>query len=358
MVRCLPSASTISTVSIVPPISAREQTSVSSDLVTAAWLMPVTSMKTRVVPCFSFVSSLLMMGGIERTWFLRIDKNGVAFVIREKFGVGDAFGVRFEDLPAGHFFAGHTEGSERFFIGVDRAVGDVAADRGHVVDADRGQLAVAADAPVEVLLQLHDGDQARFVDGRQRHHGAGDKRAVARFVGDRFVDLHREAGRFGGVFWQARFDTERAAEGAGEAADVEQVGAIGQEVEPHDLLVAGAFERRFRFEAADGADFYFVLAERVLDQRAALRAAAAFDVDDVFHVATDLLERFAERFRWVRFAQEAVEPGEVDVDYGHGVASGDRGAGGRGVQGRKSPSEPSEQLRRLQPCATIRILTP
>ena len=104
---------------------------------------------------------------------------------------------------------------------------------------------------------------------------------------------------------------------AGEAADVEQVGAIGQQIEPHHLLAAGSLERRFRFEAADGAGFHFVLAERVLDQRAALRAAAAFDVDDVFHVAADLLERFAERFRVVRLAQQAVEPRQVDVHYRH-----------------------------------------
>ena len=74
--RFLPSASTISTVSIVPPISASEQTSVSSDFVTAAWLMPVTSMKTRVVPCFSFVSSLLMIGGIDKTWFFASTSTG------------------------------------------------------------------------------------------------------------------------------------------------------------------------------------------------------------------------------------------------------------------------------------------
>ena len=76
VVRFLAVASTISTVSIVPPISASEQTSVSSDLVTAAWLMPVTSMNTRVVPFLSFVSSLLMIGGIERTWPLLSTSTG------------------------------------------------------------------------------------------------------------------------------------------------------------------------------------------------------------------------------------------------------------------------------------------
>ena len=196
----------------------------------------------------------------------RIDKHGVTLEVGEEFGVGCAFGVRFEDLPAAHFLAGHAERDEWIFVGIHRAVVDVAADGRQVVHADRGELAVAADAPVQIFLQLHDGDEAGFVDGRQRHHGARDERAVARFVGERFVDLHREARWLRVVFRQSGFDSECAAEGAGEATDVEQVGAIGEEVEPHYLLAAGPLEGRFGFKAAHGAGFDFVLAERVLDE--------------------------------------------------------------------------------------------
>ena len=106
---------------------ASEQTSVSSDFVTAAWLMPVTSMNTRVVPCLSFVSSLLMIGGIERTWFFAVDQHRVALVVGQQLGVGDAFRMRLQNLPAGHFLARHAERHERLFVGIDRAIGDSAA---------------------------------------------------------------------------------------------------------------------------------------------------------------------------------------------------------------------------------------
>ena len=43
----------------------------------------------------------------------------------------------------------------------------------------------------------------------------------------------------------------------------------------------------------------------------------ALDLDDVFHVAADLLERFAERLRRIRLAQQPVEPRQVDADYRH-----------------------------------------
>ena len=226
-------------------------------------------------------------------------------------------------------------------------------DRRHVVDADRGELAIAADAPVQVFLQLHDGDEAGFVDRRQRHHGAGDERAVARFVGRPICrpSPSRPDG-FVVVLRQAAFDAERAAEGAGEAADVEQVGAIGEQVEPHDLLAAGSLERRFRFEAADGAGFHFVLAERVLDERTALRAAAAFDIDDVFHVAADLLERFLQHFRFVRLAEQAVEPREVDVDYRHSDLLRQRRDSLRllpGMQGSRYESGVRQRVERLRP---------
>ena len=49
---------------------------VSSDFVTAAWLIPVTSMNTRVVPCLSLVSSLLMIGGIDKTCFFASSSTG------------------------------------------------------------------------------------------------------------------------------------------------------------------------------------------------------------------------------------------------------------------------------------------
>ena len=62
----------------------------------------------------------------------------------------------------------------------------------------------------------------------------------------------------------------------------------------------------------------------MLDERAALRAAAALDIDDVFHVAADLLERFAERFVRVRLAQQPIEPRQVDVHYRHSGTSFER----------------------------------
>src|SRR5262249_5196550 len=101
------------------------------------------------------------------------------------------------------------------------------------------------------------------------------------------------------------------------AADVEKVRAVGEQVEPHHLLATGALEGRFRLEAAHRAGFHFVLAERVFDERAALRAAAAFDLDNIFHVAAYLLERFLQHFGRVRLAEQAVEPREVDIDYRH-----------------------------------------
>ena len=58
------------------------------------------------------------------------------------------------------------------------------------------ELAVAADAPVQVFLQLHDGDEAGFVDRGKRHYGAGNKWAVAGFVGRGFIDGDGEARGF------------------------------------------------------------------------------------------------------------------------------------------------------------------
>ena len=74
---------------------------------------------------------------------------------------------------------------------------------------------------MQVFLQLHDGDEAGFVDWWKHHYGAGDERAVAGFLGRGFIDGDGEAGRFHFVLRQTAFDAECAAEGAGEAADVE-----------------------------------------------------------------------------------------------------------------------------------------
>ena len=178
-------------------------------------------------------------------------------------------------------------------------------DRRQVVDADRRQLAVAAHAPVQVLLQLHDGDEASLVDRRQRHHGAGDVRAVAIRVLDGRIDGDLNVGRLDRIFRQAALDAERAPQRPRQAADVEQVGPVGQQIEPHRLLLAGRLERRFRFVAAEAAGLHVLLPERVLDQRAALRAPREQHLDHVLHVAADLVERFAERLGRVLFAQQA-----------------------------------------------------
>ena len=139
-------------------------------------------------------------------------------MIGEQFGVGHALRVRFENLPAGHFLARHAERDERLFVWIDRAIRDRRRDRRQVVDADRRQLAVAADAPVQIFLQLHDGDEARFVDRRQRHHGAGDERPVASIC--RSTDLSTftvEARRLGRRTSAGRFRCRacRAARGPG-----------------------------------------------------------------------------------------------------------------------------------------------
>src|SRR5829696_6089723 len=59
----------------------------------------------------------------------------------------------------------------------------------------------------------------------------------------------------------------------------------------------------------------------MFDERAALRAAAALDVDDVFHVTTDLFERFPQYVCVVRLAQKPVKPRQVDVHYRHSATS-------------------------------------
>src|SRR5262245_47024790 len=48
-----------------------------------------------------------------------------------------------------------------------------------------------------------------------------------------------------------------------------------------------------------------------------MRTAAALDIDDVLYIAADLLERLLQHFRFVRLAEQPIEPREVDVDYGH-----------------------------------------
>ena len=87
-----------------------------------------------------------------------------------------------------------------------------------------------------------------------------DIEAILREVPD------REAGRLYIIFWQAALNAQRAAEGAGEAADVEQVGSGGEQIEAYDLLAVDALERGFRFVTAHAAGSDFVLAEGMFDQ--------------------------------------------------------------------------------------------
>ena len=76
-----------------------------------------------------------------------------------------------------------------------------------------------------------------------------------------------------------------------------------------------------RFEAANVARLHFVLPQRMLDQRATLRAAAALDLDHILDVAADLLERFAQRLGRKRLPEQLVEPRQVDVHYRHSGTS-------------------------------------
>ena len=207
------------------------------------------------------------------------------------------FGVRFENLPAGHLLARHAERHEWFLVGIHRAVGDRARDRRQVVNADRGQLAIAADAPMQVLLQLHDRDETRLVDRRQRHHRAGDKRPIARLVVDRFVDLHRESRRLRRVLRQTAFDAERARSARARPPTSNKSGRSASRSSRMTCCAPGRLERRSPIRSHKSCSLHLVLTQRMLDQRTTLRAAAALDVDDIFHVAADLVERFAQRLR-------------------------------------------------------------
>src|SRR4051812_13186900 len=97
---------------------------------------------------------------------------------------------------------------------------------------------------MQILLQLHDGDETRLVDCWKCHHRALNEWPVTLFEADRLSDVDFNLWPAGSIFRQSALDAKRAAECAGETADIEQVGAVGQQIEPDLRLENRRPERR------------------------------------------------------------------------------------------------------------------
>ncbi len=250
-----------------------------------------------------------------------VPKNRIARASLQKVPVGTPLRVVLEDLPERRAGAARrAKRNEAEPIRIFRRVLELRPYRVEIVHADRCQLAIAAQRPVQVLLHLHHDLDRLLIQRDILDHRAGDVRTKTPRIPHGRVDPQFRSRGPDRVDGGTRLDPKISPQRASQAAGIEHVRPHGQELHPHDfdlreLLEARGIRAMIGVATITPRGRFFPL--RPLLDPAAPRAPRARQAREALHVAADLFEDAQQTLAGQVGAEARAQRVERDSDHRH-----------------------------------------